>query len=101
MCPRDTPVSPYLRGKFAVGWNDNELIIQGDQQQYQDIFTIQGSLSLGAEWYPLRYLSVGGHAGLQWVRDTVDSASNNIVRERTSTSWGTFRSGLELNFYFR
>jgi hypothetical protein len=84
-----------------VGWDDSELIVQGDQQQYQDTFTIQGSLSLGAEWYPLRYLSIGGHAGLQWLRDDVDSAANGIVRDRTTTSWGTFRSGLEVQFYFR
>jgi hypothetical protein len=98
---RETPVSPYVRAKVAVGWNDSELIVQGDQQQYQDTFTIQGSLSLGAEWYPLRYLSIGGHAGLQWIRDDVDSAANGIVRDRTTTSWGTFRSGLEVQFYFR
>lgn len=98
---RETPVSPYVRAKVAVGWDDNELVVQGDQQQYQDTFTIQGSLSIGAEWYPLRYLSIGGHAGLQWLRDDVDSAANGIVRDRSTTSWGTFRSGLEVQFYFR
>lgn len=98
---RDTPVSPYLRAKVAVGWADNELVIQGDQQQYQDTFTIQGSMSIGAEWYPLRHLSVGGHAGLQWLRDDIDSSANGIVRDRSNTSWGTFRSGLEVQFYFR
>lgn len=98
---RDTPVSPYLRTKVAMGWDDDELIIQGDQFQYQDLFTIQASLSLGAEWYALRYLSVSGHAGLQWRRDTIDSSANGVMRDRTTTTWGTFRSGLELNFYFR
>ncbi len=98
---RDTPVSPYLRGKLALGWDDGELIIQGDQQQYQDLFTVQASLSLGAEWYALRYLSVSGHAGLQWRRDTIDSSANGVMRDRETTTWGTFRSGLELNFWFR
>ena len=98
---RDTPVSPYVRAKVAVGWDDNELIVQGDQQQYQDTFTIQGSLAIGAEWYPLKYLSIGGHAGLQWLRDEIDSSANGIARDRSATSWGTFRSGLEVQFYFR
>ena len=98
---RDTPVSPYLRGKLALGWDDGELIIQGDQQQYQDLFTVQASLSLGAEWYALRYLSVSGHAGFQWRRDTIDSSANGVMRDRETTTWGTFRSGLELNFWFR
>jgi hypothetical protein len=98
---RDTPVSPFVRAKIAFGWDDSELIIQDQQQQYSDAFVIQGSVALGAEWYPLRYLSVGGHAGLQWLRETVDSSANGISRDRTTTSWGTFRSGLELNYYFR
>lgn len=98
---RDTPVSPYLRAKMAFGWDDDELIIQGDQQQYQDLFTLQASLSLGAEWYALRYLSVSGQAGIQWRRDTVDSAANGVSRDRSTTTWGTFRSGLALNFWFR
>lgn len=98
---RDTPVSPYLRAKVAFGWDDEELFIQGERQRYEDLFRIQASLSLGAEWYPLRFLGVGGHAGFQWLRDTVDSEANDVARDRTTTTWGTFRSGLELNFYFR
>ncbi|MBT8338234.1 MAG: hypothetical protein KJO11_16725 [Gemmatimonadetes bacterium] len=98
---RDTPVSPYLRAKFAVGWDDEELIIQDEVQRVEDIFRYQGSLSIGAEWYPIRYLGIGAHAGLQWLNESYDSAVNDVIRDRSTTTWGTFRSGLELHFYFR
>jgi hypothetical protein len=98
---RDTPVSPYLRAKIALGWDDEELIIQDEVQRVEDVFRYQGSLSIGAEWYPIRFLGVGAHAGLQWLRESYDSVTGDVIRDRSTTTWGTFRSGLELHFYFR
>jgi hypothetical protein len=70
-------------------------------QRVEDIFRYQASLSIGAEWYPIRYLGIGAHAGLQWLNESYDSTAGNVIRDRSTTTWGTFRSGLELHFYFR
>ena len=98
---RDAPVSPYIRAKVALGWDEEQLVIQDELQRTQDIFTVQGSLSIGAEWYPIRYLGIGAHAGLTWLNESFDSVVNDVTRDRSTTTWGTFRSGLELHFYFR
>ena len=84
-----------------MGWDDEKLTIQDEVQRVEDVFRIQGSLSIGAEWYPIRYLGIGAHAGLQLLQESFDSVANDVSRDRSTTTWGTFRSGLELHFYFR
>jgi hypothetical protein len=100
---RTGPVSPYLRFKASVGWASSKFQLVNSVQRDEDRFNLQGSAALGAEWYPIRQLAIGAHTGFQWLRTTLDRAENDgsIVRNRVTDTLGTFRSGLELHFFFR
>ena len=100
---RSGPVSPYLRGKFQVGWTDSELTQNDQLLQDSESFTIQGSVAIGAEWYPVRQLALGFHTGFQYLHTTTDITDNvaNLTRDRSTDTFGTFRSGIELHLFFR
>jgi len=100
---RSAPVSPYLRFKGSVEWAGAKSTIQNLVLRDQDEFSMQGSVALGAEWYPIRQLAIGAHTGFQWLHTTLDRSENDasIVRDRVTDTLGTFRSGLELHFFFR
>lgn len=97
----DGPVIPYLRAKVAYGESANELQLRGeiDSEGSSSTFLVSGAL--GAEWFPIPQLSVGAHAGLFWQRREVDTRNSQVRRDRTDTNWATFRSGIELFYYFR
>lgn len=100
---RGGPVSPYLRAKVQMGWERRKLTQNEDLLRDEDFAVKQGSVSLGAEWYPIRALGIGFHTGLQYLRSngTIVDNLGNLTRERESTTYGTFRSGLEVHFFFR
>lgn len=97
------PVSPYLRTKVSVGWERSHLEVNGERRSEDETFTVLGSLAIGAEWYPVERLGIGGHTGVAWT--TSDIESRNLANESSSDSATsnvrTFRSGLVVSFYFR
>jgi hypothetical protein len=100
---RSGPVSPYLRTKLAVGWGGSELFVNENRQNEDDFFRFQASVAVGAEWYPIRWLGVGGHTGLVWQRTDTEAVNDNSgnTLEGATKNLRTFRSGLMVNFYFR
>jgi hypothetical protein len=100
---RTGPVSPYLRTKLSVGWSGSDLHINDDLQRDETGFNIQGSLALGAEWYPTRQIAIGAYTGVQYLHTSADIVDNlaGVKRERSTDTYGTFRSGLELQLFFR
>ena len=61
------------------------------------------AVAVGAEWYPIRWLGVGGHTGLVWQRTDTEAINDNSGNsfEGATKNLRTFRSGLMVNFYFR
>ena len=65
-------------------------------------FTVQGSVAIGAEWFPLKGIGVSGHTGFQYSREKMDRRNeNDQLLERTTINYGSFRSSLVFSFYFR
>ena len=96
------PVVPYLRAKVGFGNAVSDLTIGGSDLRDQDTFTIQGSVAIGAEWYPVKGIGISGHTGFQYSRETMERYNeNDILLKRTTDNLGTFRSSLMLSFYFQ
>lgn len=100
---RDSPVSPFLRTKVSVGWGGSSLELNDALQRERNDFTVQGSLAIGAEWYPIRWLGIAGHTGVVASRTWTDVLNNAARNDTELRSWNvrTFRSGVQLNLYFR
>lgn len=98
---RDLPVSPFLRAAASVGWAN----LVGTSSGIREIasLSLAGSVAAGAEWYPIRWLGVSAHTGLQYVRsnEEIVSDSDRLVRDRVVEQFRTFRSGLVVSYYFR
>lgn len=94
------PVVPYLRAKAAWGREDDELEILDEVESEGEATRLLISGALGAEWFPISNLSIGAHAGVLWQRREVESRNGQVERDRTDTNWATFRSGIELFYYF-
>lgn len=56
--------------------------------------------AVGLDWFPVRNVSVGSHAGLQVNRQSSEHQSGTIESESTQTVLGTFSSGFTLHIYF-
>lgn len=97
------PVSPYLRSRLSVGWGGSELFVNDERQRHSDSFAMQASVGVGAEWYPISRLGVGGHTGVSFTRNRTKDMNeqNGSQAESITRNVRTFRSGLVVNFYFR
>lgn len=97
------PVSPYLRARVAMGKGGYELDVNEDRRREEESVDYQATLGIGAEWYPISRIGIGGHTGIQWVRRSIDlhdkgsGSSGSLMTQNVRT----FRSGLVINFYFR
>ena len=95
------PVVPYLRGKFGFGNSRSDLSLAGTKVRKQDTWRWEGSVAIGAEWFPTEGIGLSGHTGLQYSRDYMERFNeNNDLLERWTYNYGTFRSGVTLSFYF-
>ena len=97
------PVSPYLRSRLAIGWGGSELYVNDVRQNEEESVSVNLSLGIGAEWYPVSGIGIGGHTGIQWTRTDTDrrSDSQGTDYDGTTQNLRTFRSGLVISFYFR
>ena len=98
---RNEVVSPFLRGAVRYGWSSAKGTSSGIREIASQV--VGGTAAVGAEWYPLRWLGVSGFTGFQVTRteEEIISDTDRLVRDRTTWSYATFRSGLNLTFYFR
>lgn len=96
------PVVPFLRFRGLYGWGKEKITIGDEPFRETDTRVLAGSLSIGAEWFPIRQLSVSGHTGLEVSRSTFEREDfDGDLIEQTRNQTGTFRSALAVHFYFR
>lgn len=93
--------SPYLQGRLfgSLSTVDHE----GDLEDRAEGRSLGGELALGAEWFPVRQLSVSGHTGLRVVGSWFEQEATDPLGQRVETTASTiasFTSALSLSIYF-
>jgi hypothetical protein len=96
------PVVPFLRVRAIAGWGDEKFEQAGAEQLREETNTLAASVGIGAEWFPMRQISLSGYTGLQVSRVKTDRIfpTGEFATQKTINS-GTFRSALSISFYFR
>ena len=96
-------IAPYVRASVAIGWSDEQLERPPSGQVERDttdrirLFR----LAVGADWFPFPDVGIGIFTGLVGVRDRIDVQISEVGQvTRRSWSWNTFKSGVELQYYF-
>jgi len=96
------PVVPFLRFRGLWGKASQQFTLGDEVVQEDNTDLWAASLGIGAEWFPLRALSLSGYTGFQMSRESRDRAEiDGDQVERTTQNAGTFRSALTVAFYFR
>ena len=96
------PVTPFLRLRGLIGWGSEQITIEGQPFRETDTSILAAALAIGAEWFPIRQLSLSGHTGFDYTHQTLERLDfDGDLIERTGTNFGTFRSALTVTFYFR
>lgn len=98
------PVAPYVRAAF--GWQRRDIEVEqinsGNPLQNQQEEATIWRLAVGADWFPARNVAVGfftGIVGLALDSDIELGSAGTITRKNDNFS--TFKSGLELQLFFR
>lgn len=99
---RAGPVSPFVRLHGALGWGKERVHTEGNIEDLNEVSALLVSLGIGAEWYPIPQLGIGGHTGFQVTREKQDLDPRDDLHFDFDT-WAvqTFRSGIRASFYFR
>lgn len=97
------PVAAYVRASAAWGWSDDELerpaggAVERDTKETTQLYRV----ALGADWFPFPELAIGAFTGIVAVRDDIEVQVAGVgTATRKTTTWNTFRSGIELQYYF-
>lgn len=90
--------APYLFGSLPLGL---QRAGRGDDAD-QDGWTVGGALAAGLDWFPVRGVSLGAHAGLQasYMSRSFGGAAGQPDVEDATSIFGTFGSGMGLHIYF-
>ena len=97
------PIAAYIRASAALGWQDIELVrVQGDVLERDTADkTRLFRVAIGADWFPFDGVAIGAFTGIVTVWDRVEVQVNNVGSvSQTRTTWNTFKSGIELQYYF-
>lgn len=97
------PVAAYLRASVGLGFLDEELIRPPAETAERDTRTRTQiyRLALGADWFPVTNVGIGVFTGIVALRDEIEIDLTNTGRvTRGTTNWSTFKSGIELQYYF-
>jgi len=96
------PVVPFLRLRGLWGQSSQRVTLIETVVQQDDTTLWAASLGLGAEWFPIRQLSLSGYTGFQYSTQTRERREDDGDQvDRTTENAGTFRSALTVAFYFR
>lgn len=96
------PVIPFLRFRGLIGWGNEQITVEDQPFRETDTTILGGALGIGAEWFPIRQLSLSGYTGFDYTRQTLERLDfDGDAIERTGSDFGTFRSALTVTFYFR
>ena len=92
-------VAPFLRSSVALGWTNRETR-QTNAERVFDTFTYSGRLGVGADWFPLEGISLGGFTGVLVTRVDVTSTLNDLGITQDTWAVTTFTSDLVLRIWF-
>jgi hypothetical protein len=96
------PVTPFLRLRGLFGQGSRQITVADEPFREIDSSILAGALSIGAEWFPIRQLSLSGHTGFEYTRQTLERVDfDGDTVEQSRDDFGTFRSALAVTFYFR
>jgi hypothetical protein len=96
------PVTPFLRLRGLFGTGSQQITLEEEVFREIDTRVLAATLSIGAEWFVIRQLSLSGHTGFEYSRQTLERRDfDGDIIERSRDDLGTFRSALAVTFYFR
>jgi hypothetical protein len=96
------PLVPFLRLRGLIGWGTEQITVEEEPFRETDTTILAASLAIGAEWFPIRQLSLSGYTGFDYSHRTLERLEfDGDLIERTGTDFGTFLSALAVTFYFR
>lgn len=88
------PVTPFLYGEAGLSF--------GKTHEPNDGSTKGLGLSggLGAEWFPVGNISIGGYTGMRLASSWTSRSQAGTTIKASALSIGTLTSGLSINIYF-
>lgn len=93
------PVAPFIRTSFAFGWTNND-VRQTNALREFDTYTVSVRAGVGADWFPLEGISLGGFTGILFNRTSARNTLNDIGATQDTWALTTFRSNLVLRIWF-
>jgi autotransporter-like protein len=93
------PVAPFIRTSFGAGWTNNTTRQTNATRQF-DTFTFSVRAGVGADWFPVDGISLGGFTGLLLNRTDATNTLNDVGLTQDSWAVTTFRSNLVLRIWF-
>jgi len=92
-------VAPFFRTTLGIG-RTKMTTEQGQATRKQSSFTVLLRTSIGADWFPVEGISIGGFTGLVFSYIDADASLNAASIDQTTFAVATFRSNLVINFWF-
>jgi len=92
-------VAPYLRASFGASWDSNE-VNQTNGTRVTENTSYSSRLAVGAEWFPLEGISIGGHTGVVLRYNRAENTVNDAGIEQITWSVNTFRSEVNFRIWF-
>ena len=92
-------VAPFLRTSAAVGWTNNTTR-QTNAVRVFDTFIFSARAGIGADWFPLEGISLGGFTGILLNRAKATNTLNDVGLTQDTWAVTTFRSNLVLRIWF-
>jgi Autotransporter beta-domain len=93
------PVAPFLRGSFGFGWNSNTTRQTNATRKF-DTFTFGARVGIGADWFPVEGISLGGFTGIVVNRTDATNTLNDVGLTQDTWAVTTFRSNLVFRIWF-
>jgi hypothetical protein len=96
-------VAPFLYLHTGFGFSEVDTKATGDagnSSQGGHAFFTRIRPGIGADWFPLAGVSIGGYVGFEYGYDFQKSDSPDATAKTWTTNIDTLTSGLRLNLYF-
>lgn len=92
-------VAPFIRTSFGLGWT-NTTTRQTNAEREFSTFVFSARGGVGADWFPLEGISLGGFTGILLNRTTATNTLNGIGLTQDTWAVTTFRSNLVFRIWF-
>lgn len=92
-------VAPFVRTSFAVAWTNNTTRQTNAVREFST-FTFSARAGIGADWFPVENISLGGYTGLVFNRIKAINTVNDVGLIQDTFALTTFRSNLVFRIWF-